>query len=50
MLLGLNRSSVYYAPSVKQFSDETLALMRVVDEVYTERPFFGTRQMASQII
>src|SRR3990167_1615027 len=48
-LLGINRSSVYYRPSVDAVDDETLALLRIVDEVYTQYPFFGTRQMASYL-
>lgn len=46
-LLDVNRSSVYYTPRVR---DETqLALARTVDEVYTEYPFFGTRQMTDYL-
>ena len=48
-MLDLNRSSVYYAPRAKQFNTEILALLRIVDEVYTQYPFFGTRQMASYL-
>lgn len=48
VLLEINRSSVYYTPRVV-VSDEALALQRVVDEVYTQYPFFGTRQMASYL-
>jgi putative transposase len=46
-ILGINRSNVYY---VRKSTDEaTLTLMRVVDEVYTKYPFFGTRQMSSYL-
>jgi putative transposase len=31
------------------FSDEQLGLLRLVDEVYTKYPFFGTRQMSDYI-
>ena len=48
-ILELNRSSVYYTPSPKIFSDEQYALLRLVDEIYTEYPFFGTRQMSDYI-
>ena len=48
VLLEINRSSVYYTSHVA-VSDETLALLRIVDEVYTQYPFFGTRQMASYL-
>lgn len=48
-LLDLNRSSIYYTPRPKIFSDEQLALLRLVDEIYTQYPFFGTRQMSDYI-
>lgn len=46
-LLELNRSSYYYRPL--PIDEATLALMRVVDEVYTRYPFFGSRQMTSYL-
>lgn len=46
-LLGINRSSYYYQPM--PIDEEKLAQMRVVDEVYTKYPFFGTRQMVSYL-
>lgn len=46
-LLDINRSSYYYQP--EPIDDETLALVRVVDEIYTQYPFFGTRQMVSYL-
>lgn len=48
-LLELNRSSVYYQSRPKVLSDEQLALLRLVDEIYTKFPFFGTRQMSNYI-
>ena len=48
-LLQINRSSVYYTPKVKIYSDEQLGLLRLVDEIYTRYPFFGTRQMSDYI-
>ena len=48
-LLNLGRSSVYYTPKPKVFSEEELALLRLVDEIYTKYPFFGTRQMSGYI-
>jgi putative transposase len=38
--LGLCRSSLYYEP--KGFSQQNLLLMRLIDEQYTRRPFFGS--------
>ena len=44
VLLGVSRSSVYYrAVGVSQ---NDLGLMKVIDKVYLERPFFGSRRMA----
>ena len=48
-LLDINRSSVYYKPRPKVFTEEQLALLRLVDEVYTKYPFFGTRQMSGYL-
>lgn len=42
-LLGLPRSTYYHVAQPEP--DENLRLMRVIDEVYTESPFFGSRQM-----
>ena len=42
-LLGLNRSSLYYEP-VPEAADN-LRLMRLIDEQYTARPFYGSRKM-----
>jgi putative transposase len=48
-ILDLNRSRIYYAPVQKVLSDEQLALLHLVDEVYTKYPFFGTRQMSDYL-
>ena len=44
-LAGLARSSYYFTPTASE-SAENLALMRKIDELYLERPFFGYRRMA----
>jgi len=41
--MGLSRSSYYYEPV--QPTDYDLLLMNRVDEIYTERPFYGSRKM-----
>ena len=41
-LLELSRSSVYYRPVGE--SAQTLALMRRIDELYLQYPFYGSRQ------
>lgn len=45
-LLDINRASLYYNPRPVQWSETQLVLLKKVDEVYTQHPFFGTRQMA----
>lgn len=44
-LLGLSRSRLYYGPAGE--SAEDLRLMRLIDEQYTARPFYGSRRMAA---
>ncbi len=46
-LLGLNRSSLYYH-SVPPSSEEVL-LKRRIDEIYTARPFYGSRRITVQL-
>jgi putative transposase len=46
-LLGLTRSNVYYRPVETPAAD--LRVMRVIDEVYTARPFYGSRRMAVEL-
>lgn len=42
-LLGLQRSTFYYQPVPE--TQENLALMKLLDEQYLRKPFFGTRKM-----
>ena len=42
-LLSLNRSTVYYQP--KPASDADLKLMRRIDEMHLQRPFYGSRRI-----
>ena len=46
-LLDINRSNVYYKQ--RAVDKSTLLLMRLVDEIYTKHPFFGTRQMTGYL-
>ncbi len=46
-LLKVPRSTLYYRP--KPISDETLALMRRIDEIYTKWPFYGARKMVAEL-
>ena len=43
-LLGLPRSTYYYQPRPE--STENLRLLRELDQLYRERPFYGSRKMA----
>jgi len=47
-LLGLSRSSYYYEPAAE--SEENLRLMRLIDEQYTEHPFYGSRKMTAWLV
>lgn len=42
-LLGVNRSGLYYRPCGE--SPENVKLLRLIDQEYTERPFYGSRKM-----
>ena len=46
-LLGLASSTFYYTPRPE--TPENLALLRKLDELYMEFPFFGSRRMAFQL-
>lgn len=46
-ILSIGRSSLYYHP--KGESEENLALMRRIDELFLRYPFYGSRQMARQL-
>ena len=46
-LLGVSRSSQYHEPQGE--SAENLALMRRLDELHLEHPFYGSRQMARHL-
>jgi len=43
-LLNLSRSSYYFEPQGE--TEENLALMRRIDEIYTAHPFYGCRKFA----
>ena len=44
-LVGLNRSSYYYEPQGE--SEETFALMREIDRIYTDHPCYGSRRIVA---
>lgn len=47
-LLRISRSSYYYAPVPE--TDETLALMTVIDATFLDCPWYGSRQMARHLL
>jgi putative transposase len=46
-LLGLSRSSVYYEP--RPVSERDLVLMRRIDELHLQLPFYGSRKLADRL-
>jgi putative transposase len=46
-ILGLNRTGVYYTP--RPVSEEDLRIMRRIDELHLEHPFYGARRLAKQL-
>ena len=46
-LLGLNRSHLYYVPVPPSAAE--LALKRRIDEIFTDRPFYGVRKITAQL-
>lgn len=46
-LLGLSRSGWYYEPDA--VSDEELGLMRRMDELHLQFPFYGSRKLSQQL-
>ena len=46
-LLSISRSSFYYAPQPE--SDETLALMQVIDASFLDMPWYGSRRMVRHL-
>ncbi len=46
-LLGISRNSLYYQP--KPVDPETLVVMNQIDELYTKRPFYGSRRIAKDL-
>src|SRR5258705_11734465 len=46
-LVSISRSSFYREPTPE--SEETLRLMRLIDEQFLETPWYGSRQMARHL-
>jgi putative transposase len=47
-ILDLNRTGVYYRP--RPVSDKDLILMRRIDELHLQHPFYGARRLAKQLV
>jgi len=47
-LLDLARSTYYYIP--EPVSDEELELMRLIDQCYLEKPFYGSRRVKDWLL
>ena len=46
-LLGISRSTAYYRP--QGLSEDDLALMRQIDEIHLEFPFYGNRRIRDEL-
>jgi len=46
-LLDISRSAYYYRP--REVSNDDLACMRIMDEVFMKRPFFGARRLRDEL-
>lgn len=46
-LLNISRSSLYYQP--RPVDPGTLVIMNSIDELYTKRPFYGSRKMVHEL-
>jgi putative transposase len=46
-LAGVSRATVYAQRTPKPTSEHDLELLRLIDEQYTRRPFYGSRKMVS---
>jgi putative transposase len=46
-LLDLNRSGVYYTP--RPVSEQDFQLMRRIDQLHLDHPFYGSRRIAKQL-
>ena len=46
-LLDVARSTAYYRP--KPFSEADLALMRLIDEIHLQYPFYGSRRIRNEL-
>jgi len=48
-LLGIAKSSLYYEPVKKYSSEYELALLNLINEIYSEFPYYGTRRIVTAL-
>jgi putative transposase len=48
-LLSVNRTSLYREPPASDWSERDLLDMRLIDEIYTAKPFYGYRRIAEEM-
>ena len=48
-LLNISKSSLYYTPVVKFSNDEDIKLLNMVNDIYSEFPYYGTRRMLTAL-
>ena len=46
-LLDISRSSIYYIPKV---NEEDIAIMHIIDKIYTKCPFYGSRKIKDELV
>lgn len=46
-ILDISRSSIYYQPKI---NEEDIALMSLIDKIYTKCPFFGSRKIRDELV
>lgn len=47
-LLGIGKASLYYQP--KPIPEQTLLIMNTIDEIYTARPYYGSRRITKDVV
>ena len=45
-IIGISRASIYYQPRI---NEEDIRIMHAIDEIYTKRPFYGSRRIKDDL-
>jgi len=48
-LLSINRTSFYRGPAASIWAEIDLSDMRIIDEIYTAKPFYGYRRITEEM-